>query len=249
MGLLKMSRAAAATEPGWLVDVALHHVVISALNERAMTGARGVNHLKSSFSSSQQPFDRLLLVHFTLYTPKRLRSCLPSRNPRHPRDSHAAKPTSSPTRPQIEQTLASRSRRPPPPLHSTSVQLYLLSTQHAYTMRCPSPLGPFLAVLALAPLASTSSHPPRVNLSRPNRLTKVTRVPHGVTGDHVERDEGSDLALRDGDEMHSLSKRGSFSGRATFFSVGLGACGAISSDDDFVSCTFFAVGHGRRGSR
>lgn len=34
--------------------------------------------------------------------------------------------------------------------------------------------------------------------------------------------------------MHSLSKRGSYSGRATYYAVGTGACGGTYSDSDFV---------------
>jgi hypothetical protein len=38
-----------------------------------------------------------------------------------------------------------------------------------------------------------------------------------------------------GGERMRLAKRGSYSGRASYFAPGLGACGAYSSDSDFVS--------------
>lgn len=53
-----------------------------------------------------------------------------------------------------------------------------------------------------------------------------------IRGPNVSVEHDAEVERRDG-----LEKRGSFGGRATFFEVGLGACGKMSYDSDFVSDT------------
>lgn len=89
-----------------------------------------------------------------------------------------------------------------------------------------------LALSALSSTAGASSSPHHANhqLSHAKRFGKVARnsVVEGRSTD------GSGLAIRDGDDKKQLSKR-AFSGRATFFAPGLGACGTYSSASDYVS--------------
>ncbi|KAI5480976.1 expansin family protein [Pseudohyphozyma bogoriensis] len=82
-------------------------------------------------------------------------------------------------------------------------------------------------LLAFAILETTAAglhpHPhPRRQVAHPKRLDKVVRA-------------ASSLAVRDGEDKMRLMKRGqSFSGRATFFAPGLGACGEYSSASDYM---------------
>lgn len=102
-------------------------------------------------------------------------------------------------------------------------------------MRCPTALLPLLVALSFSPLsfARAEAHPSRVELAHSKRFSKVLRE---VPGAQVVERDSTGLAVREGEEKMRLSKRSTvYSGRGTYFEVGLGACGATSVDSDFVS--------------
>lgn len=91
-----------------------------------------------------------------------------------------------------------------------------------------------LAALALSSIAQASPHHAEHQLAHAKRFGKVVRnnVHHGAPIEE-RSNVSSGLAVREGDETKRLSKR-DFSGRATFFAPGLGACGTYSGAGDYV---------------
>lgn len=107
---------------------------------------------------------------------------------------------------------------------------------------------PFLALAASLPLTSvgaSSAHDLRgahIKRVAPNHQdAHARRSPSEVNHGHVQqRSSGTaGLAVRDGNEKKRLMKRGpEYSGRATFFAPGLGACGTNSKASDYVRTPF-----------
>ncbi|SCZ96653.1 BZ3500_MvSof-1268-A1-R1_Chr4-4g07519 [Microbotryum saponariae] len=74
-------------------------------------------------------------------------------------------------------------------------------------------------------LEQSKSHHRRLRMSTPPHTEPLKSRDAGTSGNSTT---GAKT------EMHSLAKRGSFSGRASFFDPGLGACGTHSKSSDFM---------------